>query len=136
MRPINKAISYITLGVTDLNKMQIFYSALGFIIHRESDNADHPYIMYKCGNVILALYPKNLLARQSGCRVGGNNQAVSISLNVEYKTDVDDILLMVKKKHATVTREAFQPEWGGYCGYFQDPETNLWEVVWNPEYSF
>lgn len=136
MKPDQKAISYLTLGVTDLDKMRAFYTALDFELQAESDNADHPYVMYKCGNVILALYSKHLLAKQSGCTIEGTNQAMSISLNVEMKTDVDDFLLKAKQQNANITRQAFEPGWGGYCAYFQDPETNLWEVVWNPKYTF
>ena len=136
MKPINKAISYLTLGVTDLKKMQSFYNSLDFELYKYRNNTEHPYVMYKCGNVILALYPNHLLAKQSGCIVEGTNQAMSISLNVENILDVDEILLKAKQQNAIITRQAFEPEWGGYCGYFQDPETNLWEVVWNPDYLF
>ena len=136
MKPINKTISFLTLGVTDLNNMQNFYNALGFELHKHSVKTEHPYVMYKCGNVILALYPKHLFAKQSGCTTQGTNQAMSISLNVENMNDVDEILLKAKQQNAIITRQPFEPEWGGYCSYFQDPENNLWEVVWNPEYSF
>jgi predicted lactoylglutathione lyase len=136
MNKNQKAISYITLGVTNLQNMQNFYCALGFELHTASDNPEHPYAMYKCGNIILALYPRHLLTKQSGCAVDGINQAVSISLNVENKSDVDDFLVMVKHQQSKITRDAFEPDWGGYCGYFQDPEGNLWEVVWNEKFIF
>ena len=131
-----KAISYITLGVTDLERMQRFYTALGFESYAEGGNPEHPYVMYKCGNIILALYPRHLLAKQSGCTIEGENQVMSISLNVEQRSDVDDFLEKAKQHQAKISREAFMPDWGGYCGYFKDPEANLWEVVWNEKYRF
>jgi hypothetical protein len=136
MNHIQRAISYITLGVSDLETMQDFYTALGFELQKNSDDQEHPYAMYKSGSVFLALYPKHLLAEQSGTDISGENSALSISLNVENKQAVDDLLLLVKEQKAEVSRNPFEAKWGGYCGYFKDPEGNLWEVVWNEGYQF
>ena len=138
MNSNNRAISYITLAVTDLKTMQQFYDALGFELHAQSDSEDHPYVMYKSGVLILALYPKHLLAKQSGCLIGesNSNSAMSLSLNVESRAIVDDTLALAKKLNAEITREGFEPIWGGYCGYFKDPENNLWEIVWNERFVF
>ena len=132
------AVSYITLAVNDLAKMKHFYNGLGFQIHAHSDDEDHPYTMYKSGELILALYPKHLLAKQSGCSIDelSSNAAMSLSLNVENKGAVDSLIFLAKQLSANVTREGFEPEWGGYCGYFKDPENNLWEIVWNDRFVF
>jgi len=131
-------ISYITLAVTDLPKMQKFYNGLGFTIYKQSDASDHPYVMYRSGELVLALYPKHLLAVQSGVEIDSETQngALSLSLNVKNKENVDEILRLVKALNAEITRDGFEPQWGGYCGYFQDPEQNLWEVVWNDAFVF
>ncbi len=138
MNSKNNVISYITLAVTDLDKMQQFYDALGFKLHAQGDSEDHPYVMYKSGALILALYPKHLLAKQSGCLIdeSNSNGAMSLSLNVGSKELVDDYLALAKKLNAEITREGFEPAWGGYCGYFKDPENNLWEIVWNERFVF
>lgn len=136
--PSISSISYITLAVTDLEKMQQFYSTLGFKEYKQSDDVNHPYTMYQSGTVILVLYPKHLLAKQSGCLMDESysNGAMSLSLNVESKTAVDNVLSLAKQLNAEVTREGFEPEWGGYCAYFKDPEKNLWEIVWNEKFIF
>jgi len=138
MNSNNSAISYITLAVTDLKTMQQFYDALGFKLHAQSDGEVHPYVMYKSGALILALYPKHLLAKQSGCLIdeSNSNGAMSLSLNVESKESVDDYMALAKTLYAEITREGFVPAWGGYCGYFKDPENNLWEIVWNERFVF
>ncbi|MEH6455516.1 MAG: VOC family protein [Cocleimonas sp.] len=134
----NKVISYITLAVTDLEKMQQFYDNLGFNLHAKGESEEHPYSMYKSGAVILALYPKHLLAKQSGCLIDetNNNVAMSLSLNVGSKEKVDKYLTLAKKLNGEITRDGFEPAWGGYCGYFKDPENNLWEIVWNDRFVF
>ncbi len=131
-------MSYITLGVNDLKRMQEFYSELGFMLHAQSDDEDHPYVMYKSACLILALYPKHLLAKQSGCLIdeSNNNGAMSLSLNVQSKAAVDIYLALAEQLNAEITREGFEPAWGGYCGYFKDPENNLWEIVWNEHFVF
>ena len=135
---MKSVISYITLAVTDLKKMQQFYDVMGFSLHAHSDSKNHPYVMYKSGALILALYPKHLLAKQAGCSISelDKNGAMSLSLNVESREVVDSILALAKKLHAEITREGFEPAWGGYCGYFKDPENNLWEIVCNERFVF
>ena len=138
MNDIQSAISYLTLGVTDLNKMQFFYSGLGFDEFSKSDAPEHSFVMYKLGSLILALYPKQLLAAQAGISIGDfdENISSSISLNVDSKESVDKFLYRAQKLNAVITKQGFEPDWGGYCGYFKDPENNLWEVVWHEKYSF
>lgn len=137
MSDLRSVISYITLGVTDLAKMGEFYTVLGFELYKRCES-DHPFVMYKSGALILALYPKHLLAKQSGFEINDQdrNNAMSMSLNVEFKEEVDVLLSMAIQQGAEITRECFEPAWGGYCGYFKDPEGNLWEIVWNEKFVF
>lgn len=130
------ALSYLTLGVDDFRVMHHFYQALGFQQYKYSNNPQHSYSMFHVGSVILALYPRALLAKQAKCSLEGRNQALSLSLNVKQATMVDDYLQLAKQHNGVITRQPFEPAWGGYCGYFQDPEMNLWEVVWNERYVF
>lgn len=132
------AISYITLGVANLNEMETFYSGLDFDVYAKSEAIDHPYIMYKSGSLILALYPKHLLAKQAGIEIDDEdlNGSLSLSLNVNSKESVDDLLDQAKDLKAEITKIGFEPDWGGYCGYFKDPENNLWEIVWHEKFEF
>ncbi len=88
------------------------------------------------GSMLLALYPKALLEKQAGCVIGNANTAMSLSLNVSNKKLVDAFIERADLSGAQITRKPFQPEWGGYCGYFKDPEGNLWEIVWHEKYLF
>ena len=124
-------LSYITLAVTDFPKMFVFYQSLGFPVHKLGNNPEEPFAMFAMGSLILALYPKALLAQQADCAIEGENTALSLSLNVAGKSQVIAILDLAEALGAMITRQPFQPEWGGYCGYFKDPESNLWEIVWH-----
>ena len=136
MKYIRFRLSYITLGVTNFTEMFAFYESLGFLVHKVSKNPKHPFAMFKMGSILLALYPKVLLEKQAGCAMGDANTAMSLSLNVANKKQVDDFLRLAATKGAVITQQPFQPEWGGYCGYFKDPECNLWEIVWHDSYQF
>ncbi len=136
MKQTRFRLSYITLGVTNFTEMFSFYQSLGFPVYKHSKNPEHPYVMFEMGSMILALYPKALLEKQAGSVLGCRGSAVSISLNVSDKVQVDTFLQLASMKGATITQWPFQPEWGGYCGYFKDPECNLWEVVWHESYQF
>ena len=129
-------LSYITLAVTDFTQMCAFYQSLGFPLHNLGKNPEQPFAMFAMGSVILALYPKPLLAKQAGCIIEGQNTAMSLSLNVADKSKVGTVLNLATSHGATITRRPFQPEWGGYCGYFKDPEGNLWEIVFHENYQF
>ena len=90
MSDFRAAISYVTLGVSNIVKMEQFYTAFGFKLHSRGES-DHPFAMYKSGVLILALYPKHLLAKQAGCDIAelNVNSAMSLSLNVESKEQVE-----------------------------------------------
>ena len=113
-----------------------FYQALGFPVHKCGKNPEQPFAMFDMGSMILALYPKTLLAKQADCVIAGENTALSLSLNVADQNQVVAILGHAESLGAKITRQPFQPDWGGYCGYFKDPEANLWEIVWHKNYQF
>ena len=136
MKHMKFRLSYITLGVTDFRQMYAFYQSLGFPVYKVSKKLNHSFAMFEMGSMILALYPKALLERQAGCVMGDANGTMSLSLNVAEKKQVDTFLSLAESKGATITKTPFQPDWGGYCGYFKDPEGNLWEVVWHENYRF
>ncbi len=129
-------LSYITLAVTDFTKMYTFYRSLEFPISKYNKSPEHSFALFDLGGIILALYPKKLLEQQAASSIGEANTAMSLSLNVADKIQVDTFLRLVESKGATISRTPFQPEWGGYCGYFKDPEENLWEVVWHENFQF
>jgi len=84
----------------------------------------------------LALWPRKSLAKDSGMKVTpASTTEFSIGHNVASKKEVDAVMEQAKKAGAKITKAAQKTFWGGYAGYFQDPDGHLWEVAWNPEWK-
>lgn len=58
---------------------------------------------------------------------------MTIGHNVRFRSDVDDVMGEAERAGAAIVKPAAETFWGGYAGYFQDPDGHLWEVVWNPD---
>ena len=87
-------------------------------------------------DLILALYPKAALAKDAKVSVDPPSAAeFSIGHIVKSKQDVDAVINQAKKAGATITDPARDRFWGGYSGYFQDPDGHLWEIAWNPQWE-
>ena len=130
-------IKVITLGVSDLNKSLIFYrDGLGLptegIVGTEFE--DGAVVFFEMNDdLILALYPKTALAKDAKISVGPASPAeFSIGHNVASKQEVDGIMKQAEEAGAKITDPAGDRFWGGYSGYFQDPDGHLWEIAWNP----
>ena len=84
----------------------------------------------------LALYPRTALAKDAKVPDGPANPAeLSIGHNVGSNEEVDAIMRRAEKAGAHITDHAHDRFWGGYSGYFQDPDGHLWEIVWNPAWE-
>ena len=137
MRP---RIKVLTLSVSDLDRSLAFYrDGLGLptegIIGQEFE--DGAVVFFHLNDdLILALYPSASLSKDAGiaateARLG----AISIGHIVKSKGEVDALMQRAADAGAVVTDPARDRFWGGYSGYFQDPDGHLWEVVWNPQWS-
>ena len=130
-------ITLITLGVNDLNKSLNFYrDGLGFstqgIIGEEYENGAVVFIDLQPG-LKLALWPRKSIAHDSGIALQPSSSTeITIGHNVNSKIEVDEVMKHAKNAGAKITKSAIDTFWGGYAGYFQDPDGHLWEVVWNP----
>ena len=83
---------------------------------------------------MLALYPRKSLALDSTLPLGQPSATeLSIGHNVRSKNEVDAVMEQARKAGAVIVKPAQDTFWGGYAGYFQDPDQHLWEVVWNPQ---
>lgn len=123
-------ISLITLGYTDFEKMKTFYQALGFVMNN-TDGED--FAAFKGEGTWLALFPKEKLAEDAGVDGKGSGfTGITLAHNVPSKEAVDNVLMEAEKAGAKITKPAADTFWGGYSGYFADPEGYLWEVAWNP----
>jgi catechol 2,3-dioxygenase-like lactoylglutathione lyase family enzyme len=123
-------ISIITLGVANLDKSYAFYTALGFpTTKRPSDGI----IFFKTGGVCLALYPINELANDVSPEFVINRSGfsgITLAHNTKSKAEVDAVLALAKNAGGKIEKIAQDVFWGGYSGYFSDPDGYLWEVAY------
>jgi catechol 2,3-dioxygenase-like lactoylglutathione lyase family enzyme len=123
-------ISFITLGVDDLERSLRFYrDGLGFPTTR---TAEQGIIFFQTTGVCLALYPYEALAKDvSDDFVGERSKFTGITLahNVRQKDEVDRILQQAQAAGGKIEKPAQNTSWGGYAGYFSDPDGYLWEIA-------
>ena len=137
MRP---RITVITLGVADLERALKFYSdGLGFptdgIVGQEFEFGAVAFFDLQPGPR-LALWPRQSLGHDSGLPVSEPSPTnLSLGHNVASRDEVDAVMLKAAAAGACIVKPAQETFWGGYAGYFQDPDQHLWEVVWNPQYQ-
>ena len=133
-------ISLITLAVDDLEKSVRFYrDGLGLATEGiVGTNFEYGAVAFfdLQANLKLALFPRKSLAKDSGLPLekSGTPQ-FSIAHNVASKSEVDQVMVQAKRAGAAIVKSAQDTFWGGYAGYFQDPDGHLWEVVWNPQWT-
>ena len=125
-------ISLITFGVRDLDRMIAFYrDGLGFPTHNYTPGDD--MVMFALEGTWLGLYPREALAEDAQVPAeGGGFSGVTLAHNASSKEEVDRVFAQALAAGATARKQPQDVFWGGYSGYFQDPEGNLWEVAWNP----
>ena len=123
-------ISLITLGVKSVPASRAFYEALGFPLEI-SDGDD--YAMFKLDGARLALFPKDKLAQDAEVPAKGSGfPGFTLAHNEPSRKAVDSALAEAKRHGARIVKKAADTFWGGYSGYFQDPDGYLWEVAWHP----
>src|SRR4051794_38211334 len=124
-------ISLITLGVQSLERSLAFYrDGLGF---PTTWTPDKGVIFFRTSGTALALYPYESLAKDVSPAFAvprGKFPGITLAHNVRQKHEVDETLEQARRAGATIEKPAQQAEWGGYSGYFSDPDGYLWEVAW------
>jgi uncharacterized protein len=122
-------VSVITLGVRDLERARRFYSEqLGWPIHQEDDN--WACYLLGDGSSAFALYPWDELAEDARVPPEGSGfRGVTLAYNVRTEDRVDEVLAEAERAGGTIVKPAEPTTWGGYGGYFADPEGYLWEVA-------
>ncbi len=130
-------ITVITLGVDQLERSLSFYrDGLGLptegITGAEFEEGAVAFF-HMNDNLILALYPRKSLAKDAKVPLSPPSPSdFSIGHNVRSKQEVDAVMQQAEAAGATITDPAHDRFWGGYSGYFQDPDGHLWEIAWAP----
>ncbi|HEX5045981.1 MAG TPA: VOC family protein [Gammaproteobacteria bacterium] len=131
-------VTLITLGVDDLERSVAFYRSLGFetdgIVGAEFEHGAVAFFELQPG-LRLALWPRRSIAHDTGLPVGPPSATeFTLAHNVGSKAAVDAAMAQAAAAGAHIVKVAQDTFWGGYTGYFQDPDGHLWEVAWNPQW--
>jgi catechol 2,3-dioxygenase-like lactoylglutathione lyase family enzyme len=127
---MEQRVSLITLGVNDLAASIAFFERLGWT--RQAKQFDG-VAFFQLGSIVLSLYPFEKLAEDA--RVPADRSGfdgITIAHNCRSKAGVDEVLAEAEAAGGTIVKPAEDVFWGGYSGYFRDPDGHLWEVAWNP----
>jgi uncharacterized protein len=129
---VEPRLSFVTLGVADLERATRFY-AEGLKLPRLQ--APPTLSLFDLGRTWLALYPRELLAADAGVEAGGHGfPGFALAHNVRSPAEADQLMAEVVAAGGRIVKAAGAAEWGGYSGYFADPDGFLWEVAWNPRF--
>jgi uncharacterized protein len=132
------SITVVTLGVEDLERSLVFYRhGLGLptegIIGTEFENGAVAFFRLR-GGLLLALWPKRSFHNEAHVPLAGPSPIqFSLGHNVGSRDEVDAVMAQAAAAGATITDPARDRFFGGYSGYFQDPDGHVWEIVWNPD---
>ena len=130
---MKQTISFITLGVRDLARSRAFYRALGW---QESSGSQEAVAFYQAGSVAFALFGREALADDASVPPAGSGfPAFTLAHNVASEAAVDATLAEAVAAGARLVRPGERAPWGGYRGYFADPDGFLWEVCFNPFFA-
>lgn len=126
-------ISMITLGVNDLAAASRFYEAGLGLPRMPTDDANVAF--FTLHGTWLGLYPREALAEDATVPAAGDGfSGITLAHNVATREEVDQLLAQAVKAGARLVKPAQDVFWGGYSGYFADPDGHLWEVAWNPHF--
>lgn len=131
-------ITLITLGVDDLEKSIVFYRdglrlPTQGIVGQEFEHGAVAFFDLQNG-VKLALWPRTSIAHDANIPLQPSSSTeLTIGHNVGSKDEVDVVMEQAKRAGAKIIKPAQETFWGGYAGYFQDPDDHVWEIAWNPE---
>jgi catechol 2,3-dioxygenase-like lactoylglutathione lyase family enzyme len=127
---MEQRVSIITLGVGDQERSKSFYERLGW---RRGMTKSEGIAFFQAGGIALALFPREELARDANITDDGQGfRGFSLAYNTRQREEVDAVIAEAEAAGATVLKSAEEAFWGGYSGYFADPDGFVWEVAWNP----
>ena len=129
---MEQRLSLVSLGVADVAAATAFYERLGW--QRSVANSNENITFFQLGGIILGLYGGQALADDIGIeysdRLGFNN--ITLAFNTRSREEVEAVLQEAEAAGGEIIKPAEEAFWGGYSGYFSDPDGHHWEVAWNP----
>jgi uncharacterized protein len=129
---VDQRLSLITLGVTDLARARAFYEGLGWQTRAEPDD---DAVFFQAGCMIVALWPRDLLAEDTVVEDNGGWGGITLAYNTSSAEEVDEVIAQAEAAGSTVGRPPAETFWGGYSGVFMDPDGHPWEVAHNPRWT-
>jgi uncharacterized protein len=134
---MRQKLNLITLGVTNMEKSLEFYQGLKW---QKSQSSTGNLVLFELGGMVLALYPRNLLAEDANVEDNNTRPAgfsgITVSYNAKSESEVDEVMEEVKNLGGEIVKPPENVFWGGYSGYFKDPDGHLFEVAFNPMWGF
>ena len=125
-------LSFVTLGVSDLQRATRFYEE---VLRLPRIQTPPEVSFFELGKTWLALYPRELLAADAGVPAAGSGfPGFTLAHNVRSAGEGDWLLKEVADAGGRIVKPGTRADWGGYTGYFADPDGFLWEVAWNPQF--
>jgi catechol 2,3-dioxygenase-like lactoylglutathione lyase family enzyme len=129
---MEQRLSMVTLGVADLDRSLRFYQALGW----QRGNKEAEVVFFQAGGTVVGLWSRASLAEDAHVPPEGSGFAgITIAYNTRTHEEVDAVLAQAQAAGGTITKPAEEAFWGGYAGYFADPDGHLWEVAWTPHWT-
>jgi predicted lactoylglutathione lyase len=129
---VDQRLSLVTLGVRDLMRARGFYEAMGW---RTRAAPEDDVVFFQAGGIIVALWDRGELAKDSTVEDAGGWGGVTLAYNVSSPEEVDAVIDEARIAGATIGREPAKTFWGGYSGVFVDPEGHPWEIAHNPHWT-
>ncbi|MGE0272841.1 MAG: VOC family protein [Alphaproteobacteria bacterium] len=129
---MEQRLSLVTLGVDDVSRSRRFYERLGWTASKMGGDE---VAFFQLGGIILSLWDRTSLAADMGVKDGARGfGGFAIAHNVRAKNEVDALLKEAEAAGARILKHGTVTDWGGYIGYFADPDGHTWEVAWNPAF--
>jgi uncharacterized protein len=130
---MEQRLSLVTLGVADIERARRFYEdGLGW----RRGNQHEEVVFFQLGGMVLALWGRSALAQDARLpEAGGGFGGIALAYNTRSREEVDAVLAEAEAAGGRILKPAADTFWGGYAGYFADPDGHPWEVAWNPDWT-
>lgn len=129
-------INVVCLGVSDIKRSLAFYKAMGFQTNEPSDSP--PVVFFNSTGTKLELFPRSALFKDMGLpeTPPAAFSGVTLAYNTPSKEEVAQVIGLARKAGAKILKEPQDAFWGGYHGYFADPDGYVWEIAWGPGFQY